>query len=74
MVESYKTLYKQAIDTSYSDFKAPINQIDRATKVVTPDDTQLITPQHRHAFAISGLICRSKACFHRAFLLSIHNL
>lgn len=44
MVESYKTLYKQAIDTSHSDFKAPINQIGRATGVVTPDDTFVITP------------------------------
>lgn len=44
MVESYKTLYKQAINTSHPDFKAPINQIGRATRVVTPDDTGFITP------------------------------
>ena len=44
LVESYKTLYKQAIDTSHPDFKAPINQIGRATGVVTPDFTQFITP------------------------------
>lgn len=44
MVENYKTLYKQAIDTSHPDFKAPINQIGRAAGVVTPDDTQFITP------------------------------
>ncbi|NJL54131.1 hypothetical protein HC928_02445 [bacterium] len=36
LVESYKTLYKQAIDTRSSDFKAPINQIGRATGVATP--------------------------------------
>jgi hypothetical protein len=44
MVESYKTLYKQAIDTSHSDFKAPINQIGHAAGVATPDDTQFVTP------------------------------
>jgi hypothetical protein len=44
LVESYKTLYKQAIDTSSSDFKAPINQIGRAVGVATPDDTQFVTP------------------------------
>ena len=44
LVESYKTLYKQAIDTTSSDFKAPINQIGHATGVATPDDTQFVTP------------------------------
>lgn len=44
MVENYKTLYKQAIATSHPDFKAPINQTGRAAGVVTPDDTQFITP------------------------------
>lgn len=44
LVESYKTLYKQAIDSSSSDFKAPINQIGHATGVATPDDTQFVTP------------------------------
>jgi len=43
LVESYKTLYKQAIDTSSSDFKAPINQMGRAIGVATPDDTQFVT-------------------------------
>ncbi len=44
MVEGYKTLCKQAIDTSCRDFKAPINQIGRAAEVATPDDTQFVTP------------------------------
>ncbi len=44
LVESYKTLYKQAIDSSSSEFKAPINQIGHATGVATPDDTQFVTP------------------------------
>lgn len=44
LVESYKTLYKQALDLSSSDFKAPINQIGHAIDVATPDDTQFVTP------------------------------
>jgi hypothetical protein len=44
VVESYKTLYKQAIDTDSPDFKAPLNQIGHATGVATPDDTQFVTP------------------------------
>lgn len=44
MVESYKTLYKQAIASSDRDFKAPINQIGHAKGVITPDDTAFITP------------------------------
>jgi hypothetical protein len=44
LVESYKTLYKQAIDTNHPDFKAPINQIGHATGVAAPDDTWVATP------------------------------
>lgn len=44
MVESYKTQYKQAIATSESNFKAPLNQIGRAVGVVTLDDTFVVTP------------------------------
>ncbi len=43
-MESYKTLYKQAIATSDPNFKAPINQIGHAKGVSTPNDTQVITP------------------------------
>jgi hypothetical protein len=39
LVKSYKTLYKQAINTNSSDFEAPIDQIGYATGVATPDDT-----------------------------------
>ncbi len=44
LVESYKTFYKQAIDTRDPNFKASINQIGHARGVSTPDDTQVITP------------------------------
>lgn len=44
LVESYKTLCKQAIGTSDPNFKASLNQIGHATGVVTPDDTFVITP------------------------------
>lgn len=44
MVESYKTLHKQAIDADSPDFKAPLNQVGHATGVATADDTWVVTP------------------------------
>lgn len=44
LVEGYKTLHKQAIDTGGTDFKAPLNQIGHAEGVATPDDKQFVTP------------------------------
>lgn len=44
LVEGYKTLYKQTIDTSSPDFKAPFNQIGHAKGVATPEDKQFVTP------------------------------
>ena len=43
-VETYKSLYKQAVDKTNSDFKAPINKIGHAEGVATPDDAGFITP------------------------------
>lgn len=44
LVEGYKTLYKQALDKTGSDFKAPINQVGHARGVATPDDEWVVTP------------------------------
>ena len=44
LVESYKTLYKQAIDTGDRDYQAPFNQIGHAKGVATPDNKQFVTP------------------------------
>ena len=44
MVESYKTLYAQAVDKADPNFKAPFNQIGNTANVATPKDTAIITP------------------------------
>ncbi len=44
IVESYKSMYAQAINTSGPDFHAPFNQIGSAASVATPKDTAIITP------------------------------
>ncbi len=44
MVENYKTLYQQAIDTGGPNFRAPLNQIGNLANVATPKDTAIITP------------------------------
>jgi len=44
MVEAYSTLYKQAVDTSNSDFKAAINQIGHSRGVASPQDNWVVTP------------------------------
>ena len=44
LVEAYKTLYAQALDTGGKDFKAPFNTIGNTARVFTPDDTAFVTP------------------------------
>jgi hypothetical protein len=43
-VDSYKTLYSQAVDKSGKDFKAPFNKIGNTAGVFTADDKAIITP------------------------------
>jgi hypothetical protein len=44
VVDSYKTLYAQAVETGGSDYKAPFNQIGNTANVFTPEDKAIITP------------------------------
>jgi hypothetical protein len=44
LVESYKTLYKQAVDHDNSDYRAPFNEIASAADIATPADTWVVTP------------------------------
>ena len=44
MVASYQTLYKQAVDTTDRDYRAPFNQLARSKGVATPDDKFVVTP------------------------------
>ena len=44
MVTNYETMYKQAIDTSNKDYRAPFNTIANSVNVATPDDKFVVTP------------------------------
>jgi hypothetical protein len=44
IVDSYSTLYAQAVDASGPDYKAPFNAIGNTANVFTPDDKAIITP------------------------------
>jgi len=44
VVTNYRTLYKQAVDKSSPDYRAPFNTIASAANVATPDDKFVVTP------------------------------
>jgi hypothetical protein len=44
LIENYKTLYKQAVDRSGSEYRAPFNEIASAANIATPADTWVVTP------------------------------
>jgi hypothetical protein len=44
VVEMYKTLYTQAVDTRSANFKAPFNHIGNTAKAFTAKDTAFVTP------------------------------
>ena len=44
VVEMYKTLYTQAIDTKSPNYKAPLNRIGNTAKAFTAKDTAFVTP------------------------------
>jgi hypothetical protein len=44
MAANYATMYKQAIDTTSKDYRAPFNKLTSAKSVATPDDKFVVTP------------------------------
>lgn len=44
LVEGYKTLHKQAVDSDGDDFRAPFNKVGHAEGVATPKDEWVVTP------------------------------
>lgn len=44
LVETYKTLQKQAIDQTSPDYKAPLNQLGHFRTIATPEDKFVVTP------------------------------
>jgi hypothetical protein len=44
LAANYATLYKQAIDTTSHDYRAPFNTLTNASSVATPEDKFVVTP------------------------------
>ncbi len=44
MAANYQTMYKQAIDSTSPDYRAPFNILTSAKSVATPDDKFVVTP------------------------------
>jgi hypothetical protein len=44
VVTNYQTLYKQAVDKSNPDYRAPFNTIANSANVATPEDKFVVTP------------------------------
>jgi hypothetical protein len=44
LAANYQALYKQAIDTTSRDYRAPFNTLANASGVATPDDKFVVTP------------------------------
>lgn len=60
MIESYKTLYAQAVDTSGPNFKAPFNEIGNTANVFTPKDTAIITPNSDTPYSFAWMDLRAE--------------
>jgi len=60
VVEMYKTLYTQAVDSGSPDYKAPFNQIGNSARVFTPKDTAFITPNSDTPYSFVWMDLRSE--------------
>jgi len=60
LVESYKTLHKQALDPTSPDYKAPLNQIGHSRNVATPDDKFVVTPNSDTPYSYAWLDLRAE--------------
>jgi hypothetical protein len=58
LVETYKTLHKQAIDRTSPDYKAPLNQLGHARAVATPEDKFVVTPNSDTPYSSAWLDLR----------------
>lgn len=60
MVETYKALYKQAIDKASTDYRAPINQLGHSRNVATPDDKFVVTPNSDTPYSFAWVDLRAE--------------
>jgi hypothetical protein len=60
IVMNYAVMYEYAVDTKSSQFKAPFNQIYNMTRVATPADTAIITPNSDTPYSVLWLDLRAE--------------
>jgi len=60
VVESYKTLYAQAVDRDGPNFKAPFNRIGNTAQTFSPRDTAIITPNADTPYSFVWLDLRAE--------------
>src|ERR1700742_3905861 len=60
IVEMYKTLYTQAVDSKSPNFKAPFNQIGNTAKAFTAKDTAFVTPTADTPYSFVWMDLRSE--------------
>ena len=53
VVTNFQTLYKQAVDTTNPDYRAPFNTIASSANVATPDDKFVVTPNSDTPYSFS---------------------
>jgi hypothetical protein len=60
MVMNYGTYYEYFIDKSSSQYKAPFNQLYNMSRVATPKDTAIVTPNSDTPYSILGMDLRAE--------------
>lgn len=60
MVESYKTLYAQSVDSGGPNYKAPFNEIGSTAQVFTPKDTAIVTPNSDTPYSMMWMDLRTE--------------
>lgn len=60
LVTNYDTLYKQAVDRSSRDYRAPFNVVGRSAGVATPDDKFVVTPNSDTPYSFLWLDLRAE--------------
>ena len=60
MAANYQTLYKQAIDTTSHDYRAPVNTLTNASSVATPEDKFVVTPNSDTPYSYLWMVLRAE--------------
>ncbi len=60
MIMNYSVMYEYAVDIKSGQYKAPFNQISNASKLFTPKDTAVITPNSDTPYSIVWMDLRAE--------------